>query len=353
MAQKKTTKKTTTSSKKSSKKKSPLGVFISAVVVIGGLALGYTKYNNDEDFQAEVNNKVETVKQTTKETTSKAKDSAKTTSTKTETAKTETKTTTKKSTSKTAGNIALEKGLEIPICAGTKGGKDHQIRSFEHYGICYRESYEQAEWSAYELTVEQLVKNAGRSNDFREDPKITTGSATLEDYKGSGYDRGHLTPAADMSFDANAMSETFYMSNMSPQAGSFNRGIWKDLEAKVRDWARAFGRVYVISGPILDKAASKYESIGKNKVSIPQYYYKVILAPLYADANDKKTPDDAKDITAIGFILPNNACEGKTYTDFACSIDEVEKRTGLDFYSLLEDKAEDSVEKNFDISLWK
>ncbi len=250
------------------------------------------------------------------------------------------------------GLVALEKNLEIPLCAGANHASDHERRDYEYYSICYRESYEQAEWSAYCLTKEHLVKNASRSDDFRPDPEISTGSATLADYKGSGYDRGHLSPAADFSFDKNAMSETFYMSNMSPQAGSFNRGIWKDLESTVREWAEEFGRVYVVSGPVLDKPASEYESIGKDKVSVPQYYYKVLLAPLYADEKDRETPDDAKDVIAIGFIFPNEKCAG-TIFDYAASIDEVEKRTGLDFFYELEDSVENKVEAETDTAKWK
>ncbi len=260
----------------------------------------------------------------------------------------------KKSEPKTSGNgfVQLPKNLEFPLCAGANHDSDHERRNFEYYSICYRESYEQAEWSAYCLTSGHLVKNASRSDDFRPDPEISTGSATLADYKGSGYDRGHLSPAADFSFDKDAMSETFYMSNMSPQAGSFNRGIWKDLESSVRAWAKKFGRVYVVSGPVLDKKAGDYESIGKNKVSIPQYYYKVLLAPVYEDESDKETPDDAKNVAAIGFIFPNTKCQGQIF-DYAVSIDEVESRTGIDFFDELEDTVENAAEARFEKSVWK
>ncbi len=250
------------------------------------------------------------------------------------------------------GFVSLPKNLEFPLCAGANHASDHERRNYEYYSICYRESYEQAEWSAYCLTSEHLVKNASRSDDFRPDPEISTGSATLADYKASGYDRGHLSPAADFAFDKGAMSETFYMSNMSPQAGSFNRGIWKDLESTVRDWAKKFGRVYVVSGPVLDKKASGYESIGKNKVSIPQYYYKVLLAPIYEDEADKETPEDAKNVTAIGFVFPNTKCSG-TIFDYAVSVDDVEKRTGIDFFNELEDTAENAAESNFEKSVWE
>lgn len=368
MAKKKNSGKT--SSKNSKKSGSSLKVLV-LIIVIALAIVGFKKYKETGDLASvpgavvqEVEKAIETIQKENADST------AKTTEPKTEkTEKTEKapeKTTeaaksgseqakTEKSTKTyTKGNVALPSGLEIPVCPGTKNSKDHQIRQFEHYALCYRESYEQAEWSAYELTKDELNKKSGRTNDFREDPEIKTGSATLNDYRGSGYDRGHLTPAADMAFSEKAMSETFYLSNMSPQAGPFNRGIWQQLEAQVRTWAKTFGKVYVVSGPILEKPASKYESIGKdNKIAIPQYYYKVLLAPLYADGNDSKTPDDAKSIAAIGFILPNEACSGKEFWDFAVSVDEVEKRTGLDFFSLLDEKAEKEAEGSFDISIWK
>ena len=245
--------------------------------------------------------------------------------------------------SKSGKVISLPANLELPLCPGNHGEADHQIRHFAHYTICYRESYEQAEWSAYCLTEEELVKNAGRTDDFRSDPEIKTGSATPADYKKSGYDRGHLSPAADFAFDEKAMSETFYMSNMSPQKGSLNRGIWKDLETEVRLWAKNFGRVYVVSGPILEKKPEEYQSIGENGVSVPEFYYKVILAPLYADEADKASPENADSVIAMGYIFPNEKCEG-SLDDYAVSVDEVEKRTKLDFFALLEDKVENEVE---------
>lgn len=243
-------------------------------------------------------------------------------------------------------------GLEVPVCGLKHNAEDHELRKYEHYSICYRESYEQAEWSAYMLSDSQLEKNTSRTDDFRPDLMISTQSASLADYKGSGYDRGHLTPAADMAFSDSAMSETFFMSNMSPQAPQFNRGVWKYLESQVRDWVKTFGRVYVVSGPILEKAADEYEFIGKNKVSVPEYYYKVILVPLFADETDRLTMEDAESAMAIGFIMPNQKCEG-TFWDYAVSVEEVEKRTGLDFYSFLDDSIEEVVENDYVVENWK
>ena len=248
--------------------------------------------------------------------------------------------------------IQFFNNLEIPVCAGQNHSEDHEIRYFENYTICYRESYEQAEWSAYCLSDYQLVKNADRTNDFRVDSMISTGSADLADYRKSGFDRGHLTPAADMAFDENAMSETFFMSNMSPQNPQFNRGVWKDLEAQVRVWVRDFGRAYVVSGPILNKAADEYSSIGNNNVAIPEYFYKVILVPVYKDATDRATPDDSISVAAIGFIIPNQDCKD-SFWNYTETIDKIEKITNLDFYSLLPDSWENKIEAQYNLDEWK
>lgn len=238
--------------------------------------------------------------------------------------------------------LTLPENLELPVCAASKNGTahDHQIRTFQNYVICYRESYEQAEWAAYCLEKEELVKNASRGDDFRADPEITTGSATLADYKKSGYDRGHLAPAADFAFSEEAMSESFFLSNMSPQAPGLNREIWQYLEGQVRTWADRFGKVYVITGPVLEKPAQEYDSIGENQVSVPEYYYKVLLVP-YNDS-----------LMSIGFILPNQKCKD-TFWDYAVSVDEVERRTGLDFYALLDDTLETPLEADFNLEDWK
>ena len=238
--------------------------------------------------------------------------------------------------------------------ADAPGVPDHQIRAFQYYTLCYRESYEQAEWSAYCLRDWMLQKNAKRTNDFRPDPQIEGGSATLADYKKSGYDRGHLTPAGDMVFSREAMSETFYMSNMCPQAAAFNRGIWKDLEDQVREWVRLYGAAYVVSGPVLSKPASEYPFIGESKVTVPEFFYKAILVPIYEDGLDQTGAaalETCADVIAIAFVIPNKACEGDFWR-YAKSVDEAEEITGLDFFPLLEDDVENRVEAESDPRPW-
>ena len=340
-------------SRRNRRQKHSLGFFLLIILILAVVSV--YSYKTNSEFKTKVDNVVKILKEPQitqisqiknyiEESDSNEKQAAQSEKAKTDSEKQ--KTSGKKSESKkpvAKKLVALPAGLEKPVCAASHKAADHQIRNFEHYSLCYRESYEQAEWSAYCLTEEELVKNAKRSDDFRSDPEITTGSATPADYKKSGYDRGHLSPAADFAFDQNAMSETFYMSNMSPQKGGLNRGIWKDLENEVRLWAKNFGRVYVVSGPILEKPAAEYQSIGENQVAVPEFYYKVILAPLYANEADRATPEDAENVIALGFIFPNEKCTG-TLDDYAVTVDEVEARTKLDFFSLLEDKVENEVE---------
>lgn len=204
------------------------------------------------------------------------------------------------------------------------------------YSLLYNEIHEQANWVAYNLTKEETIKRFERNNKFILDPKVKTGTANDKDYKGSGYDRGHLAPAADMAFSEVTMLESFYYSNMSPQLPGFNRGVWKRLEELVRTWAFENNNIYIVTGPILTKVLS---TIGPNNVSVPNYYYKVILDYTYPS------------IKGIGFILPNNS-SSSSLQSFAVSIDIVEKYTGIDFFPMLPDDQEEVIEKTLCVSCW-
>lgn len=218
-------------------------------------------------------------------------------------------------------NIVAE--LEIPALLY----REKIIRHLA-YTLSYSEEHEQARWVAYELTAAETAKRYERSDRFEPDPRVATGTAGDLDYKGSGYDRGHLAPAGDMSWSAQAMQESFYYSNMSPQDPGFNRGIWKRLEEQVRDWAIDYGKVYVVTGPVLKKGLPQ---IGVHDVTIPQSYFKVILAT------------SGNETIAIGFLMPNSGSRSHIKY-YAVSVDDVEKETGIDFFPLLENKLEQRVE---------
>ena len=228
-------------------------------------------------------------------------------------------------------SVIVSSKMEIPATEDEKLIVHHTA-----YSLLYSEEHEQSIWVAYELTSEETKKAFNRSDDFIVDPLIKSGSANNKDYKGSGYDRGHLAPAADMSWSNQTMLESFYYSNMSPQDPSFNRGIWKKLEELVRTWAVENKSLYVVTGPILNSGLS---SIGPNKVSVPNYYYKVLL--------DYSQPE----IKAIGFILSNQANKGNL-AEFAVSIDRVEAMTGLNFFPNLPDTEESAIESKVCISCW-
>ncbi len=220
-------------------------------------------------------------------------------------------------------------GAELPAIRPS----DMIIRHFA-YTLCYSEEHEQPLWVAYELTPEELIKKARRTNDFRSDPAVPTGSATPEDYRGSGYDRGHLAPAADMAFSQQAMSESFLMCNMSPQDQAFNRGIWNELENQVRDWVRQFGPLQIVTAGVLEPDLPK---IGANGVSVPRQFYKVLLDP-----NQPK---------AIAFLIPNKGTNAPL-ANFATTIDEVERITGIDFFPALEDNIENQLEAELNSKAW-
>lgn len=222
------------------------------------------------------------------------------------------------------------------LAFGVPGPSD-TIIDREGYALGYIEYHEQASWVIYHMTYDEATTKATSRNDiFREDPEILSGSATLADYRGSGYDRGHLAPAADMSFSIKTMDESFYMSNMSPQKGEFNRGIWKDLEALVRSFAISEKDIFVVTGPILPK--TKTITIGQNKVTVPDAYYKVVY--------DRTSPEKM-----IGFILPN-AGSSKRLQDFAVTVDVVEQATGLDFFNLLPQPQQEQLESSIDFNAW-
>ncbi len=205
------------------------------------------------------------------------------------------------------------------------------------YILSFNEDHEQAEWVAYTLSKSEVLGKAKRKDNFRADSDIETGSATLNDYKRSGYDRGHLAPAADMSKNQKIMDESFFMSNMSPQEPGFNRGIWKELEEKVRDWVLKDTLLYVVTGPVLK---SGLPTIGENQVTVPEYYYKVI-----ADFSDPE-------IKCIAFLMPNKKSDQPIY-NYVVSIDSLEHFTGLDFYPMLPDGIEDSLEKSATWMEWE
>lgn len=206
-----------------------------------------------------------------------------------------------------------------------------------YYALSYNEKYEQPDFVVYLLTTDMLNPNSTvqRSNDFRPDPLIETRSAGLDDYRSSGFDRGHLCPAGDMSFSMDAMSESFYMSNMSPQVPSFNRGIWKKLETWVRSVAFRKDSLIVYTGPVLNIGVDTV--IGSNRVGVPKKYFKAIYS--------------LRERRGIAFLLENEKSQ-KSIKDYILSIDSLETVINIDLFSELPDSIEDLVEKTSEFDNW-
>ncbi len=220
-------------------------------------------------------------------------------------------------------------------------GNYDQVVRHTAYTLVYDEAHEQARWVAHTLEKQNLTKRAERQDDFRPDPAVRTGSAVRSDYSRSGYDRGHLAPAADFSYSRKTMSESFFMSNMSPQRPALNRGKWRELEEQIRYWVRFDEQLYIITVPIF---ADKNKKIGtQNSISVPTAFFKVVL--------DMKEPT----LKGIAFIMPNEGIDNdKLLQDFAVSIDQVEAQTGLDFFPQLEkDTAlEKRLESQLNLNDW-
>lgn len=215
-------------------------------------------------------------------------------------------------------------------------GSGQIIRHFA-YTLEFADAYTQPSWVCYMACRSRVeTAEATRSDDFRPDPAVHHGSATPQDYMRSGYDKGHLAPSADFRWNIQAQSESFFMSNMSPQKPGFNRGIWKQLEDQVRRWAKDFDTLYVVTGPVLRRGLP---GIGPGNVAVPEYFYKVIL--------DYKPPV----AEAIGFIMKNEGSK-EPLSSFAVTVDSVEKATGIDFFSALPDSVETYAEAHLDLAFW-
>ena len=211
-----------------------------------------------------------------------------------------------------------------------------EIIQHKYYTLNYNEDHEVANWVAYELDHDRIQNCVKRKNNFRIDPLVSTGSSEAADYKGSGFDRGHLVPAGDMKFNGLAMSETFFFSNMTPQPGPFNQGRWAQLEVLIRAWALKYNKIWIVSGPIL---IPNLPTMGKrNKISIPEEYYKVILRK------------EGKGYKGMAFLMHTNV-PYRDLISYATSIDQVEELSGFDFFQFL-NRDQEYAEREIDLKSW-
>ena len=210
-----------------------------------------------------------------------------------------------------------------------------EVINHTYYTLSYSELHEQAEWVHYKLSPEMINGSFKRTNNFRQDKKVSTGSATSTDYQNPDYQRGHLAPAGDMKLSNNMMSESFLLSNISPQNKSFNKGGWLQLEKLVRFWG-SNSTLYITTAGILTD--SPLNQIGKNNVTVPARFYKIIFDP--------------KKQEVISFIMPNSKINNDL-DYYIVTVDAIEEITGIDFLSELDDKIEDKIESKIDIKNFK
>lgn len=206
------------------------------------------------------------------------------------------------------------------------------------FTVSYDVRNKQPIWVAYDLTDLELEgENSRKGRNFGQDTKALVPQADNNDYRNSGWTRGHLAPAADFKWSAEAMDDTFYFTNICPQIEYFNQTSWERLERRVRDWAKKFGTIYVVTGPIIGDAVNG--RIGLNQITIPDAFFKAVLAK------------DGESYQAIGFIMENSSSQ-QPYTSCCVSVDDIERITGLDLFHNLDDTTEATIESTYNARFW-
>lgn len=217
--------------------------------------------------------------------------------------------------------------------------ESYQIIEYKGYTVAYDETSRLPRWVAYELTDEEanakIAQRKGKS--FRPDGIIQAVQAAQTDYRRSGWSHGHMAPAGDFKWDEEAMWETFFYTNCCPQDERLNNGSWNVLENCVREWAKQFGRVYVVTGPIIGK--NRFGTIGKHRIVVPDAFFKSILV---------KT---AEGYQGIAFTMQNNP-DSQRPEDCLMSINDLEELTGIDFFPMLDDSIEEKVEEQIQPRFW-
>ena len=224
---------------------------------------------------------------------------------------------------------------EIPFC--TAGQQEQRIAHIG-YQVSYNSDWHLPNWAAYQLTAEEVAGEEARSNKFLPDPLVDGDPVLTSDYTHSGFDRGHMAPAADMKWSPLAMRESFYMTNICPQNHSNNAGDWKDLEELVRDLATTYGNIYLACGPVVSDTSNTIGTI--RRIVVPESFYKVLL---------RQKADGSW--TSIGFVMPN-AAGNRPLMTYMLPVDSVENMVGVDFFPLLPDSIENAVESDYTISDW-
>lgn len=210
-------------------------------------------------------------------------------------------------------------------------------------------------WTAYQLYGANSVTNWNRNNwkntewggdPFQPDPDLPADVRTeLEQYRRSGYDRGHICPSADRLNSKDANEQTFYLSNMHPQINAFNAGVWLNMENKIRVWNQPSFRdtLYVVKGGTID-GDDKIIRITDKGLPVPKYFFMAILC--------KNKDSSQSGYKAMAFWVEHTANQDTDLRKYVISIDELEEKTGIDFFCNLPDDIEEKVEGNLVPASW-
>lgn len=241
-----------------------------------------------------------------------------------------------KSSDNAAATVAHFNDLELARYTDTSRESRTIRKDYTGFSLSFNPENGTADWVGWELLRSETDGQVARSNKFRADPSVT-GSPSPNDYSNSGYDNGHLCPAADQKWSQAAMNDCFVMTNMTPQVHALNNGAWKTLEKKERLWSQRDSALVIVAGPIY--ADSDTKRIGDSGVRVPSAFYKVLLAPYLSNPR------------AIAFVYPNMTAPGNM-ANYVTTVDEVERLTGLDFFYNLPDDIENRVEANSSFTIW-
>lgn len=248
-----------------------------------------------------------------------------------------------KKTQSSAGKVKTGEasGGQVEVLARMteKAGADGEIMLRRTgYVTSYNPQTKQPNWVGWRLTADHAngpYKRGGIK--FQEDEDVPEPRATDADYRGSGYDRGHMCPSGDCKWSEEAQSQSFLFTNICPQIHGLNAGDWNEIEQQCRRWAEQMGEIYIVSGPVFYTSA-RHKRIGKNKLPVPEAFFKVVLCM-------QGTPK------AIGFIYKNQG-GNRPKGDYVNTVDEVERITGIDFFPSLPDDVENRVEATASLDDW-
>ena len=230
--------------------------------------------------------------------------------------------------------LSAEKRDSLMTVAVPLGVSDTLVR-YDAFDVHFNNERGVANCAVYELVTDELNGTLKRAGEFMQDAGVK-GCPLPQDYAGSGMDRGHLVPVADLKWSGAAMRQSFLLTNICPMHKALNEGGWAKLEEKVREWTARDSALLVFSGPVVSDSDT---TLTGGRVKVPGAYYKVIMAPC------------VRPMRAIAFIYPNGYSGGRL-RQYAVSVDEVEQKTGLNFFPCLPNEEQERLESPVNLDAW-